>query len=535
MKRLTLTLSIAFQLVASHGYAEKLKGFLLDVSPTAIVVEGQTIRLTPDTDVDRANQKDITAKDLRIGWEVEVETKGAPGALVAKRVLVKNARFQEEKIEGIVEGVAGTHFNVDGDEIRLPSGSVPAELKAGMRFKGKGVRQDDRSILLKEGQIIPAGFVGEEAQFMAAVSQEMGKVRSQLKTVKDPALQAYVERVGRSLVPKWVDSQQFQFTFTLVDDPSLNAFAMPDGTVVVHSGLLAALENEAQLATVLGHEIAHATHRHGYRGFKDQQKKQMWIGLASLGAGIALGDKADSPWVGIAAGLGTNLTLQAMVNGHGRKLEDEADIVGLHYMTDAGYDYMQAPEVWRVFGKYSKDQGRLANFFFGNHSTHAARINNLTKEINADYRTQVPREALKTNAVEYQKVAENVRAMVAKENAAAAERKEKLDTAQRGLAASLERNPNDARAHHEMAKVLWLQGGQQNAQPVMQHMAAAIQLEPSAPEPWRDVGLLLAQMGDNARAVQAFQQYMTLAPNAPEAPKLREFITAVQQQAAGQR
>lgn len=535
MKRLTLALSVTCLLVASHAHAEKLKGFLWEVSPAAIVVEGQTIRMTADTDVDRSNHKDITAKDLRIGWEVEVDTTGAAGALVAKRVLVKNARFQEEKFEGVVEGVASTHFNVDGDQIRLPSGTVPAELKPGMRFKGKGVRQDDRTVLLKEGQILPAEFVGEEAQFMAAVSQEMGKVRSQLKTVKDPALQAYVERVGRSLVPKWVDPKVFQFTFTLVDDPTLNAFAMPDGTVVVHSGLLAALENEAQLATVLGHEIAHATHRHGYRGFKDQQKKQMWIGLASLGAGIALGDKADSPWVGIAAGLGTNLTLQAMVNGHGRKLEDQADIVGLHYMTDAGYDYMQAPEVWRVFGKYTKDQGRLENFFFSNHSTHAARINNLTKEINADYKAQVPREALKTNAAEYQKVAEDVRARVARENAAANERREKLATAQRGLTDALQRNPNDAAAHHEMAKVLWLQGGQQNAQPVMEHMAAAIQLEPTKPEPWRDIGLVLVRMGDNTRGAQAFERYLQLAPNAPEAPQLREFITAVRQQASGQR
>src|SRR4029453_13412695 len=167
-------------------------------------------------------------------------------------------------------------------------------------------------------------------------------------------------------------------------------------------------------------------------------KKQMWMGLGSLAAGIALGDKADSPWVGLAAGLATNLTLQAMVNGQRRRQEDEADIVGLHYMTEAGYDYMQAPEVWRVFGKYTKDQGRLENFFFGNHSTHTARINNLTKEINADYRTQVPRRALKTHAGKYQKVATNVRALVAKEQAQAQERREKLDTAQRGLADSLQ-------------------------------------------------------------------------------------------------
>ena len=57
---------------------------------------------------------------------------------------------------------------------------------------------------------------------------------------------------------------------------------MPDGTVVIHSGLLAALENEAQLAAVLGHEITHTTHRHGYRGLKAQEKKQSLFGIGSM-------------------------------------------------------------------------------------------------------------------------------------------------------------------------------------------------------------------------------------------------------------
>ena len=526
MKRQTLTFLVLFLLVADRGYAEKLKGYLWEASPTSIVLEGQSIRLAPDTVIERPNHKDITAKDLRIGWEVEVETRGdGPGA-VARKVRVKTARFQEETIEGIVDGVNHTRFFVDGDEIRLTKGTVPKDLKPGMRFQGRGIRQDDRSIELKEGQVTPGGFVGEEAQFMAAASQEMGQIRAQLKTIKDPELQAYVDRVGKSLVPKWVDSQQFQFTFTLVSDPTLNAFAMPDGTVVIHSGLLAVLENEAQLATVLGHEIAHATHRHGYRGFKDQQKKQMWAGLGGLAAGVALGSKADSPLVGLLTGVGTNLALQAAVNGHGRKLEDEADVLGLHYMVEAGYDYMEAPEVWRVFNRYTKDQSGLSNFFFSNHSTHAARINNLTKAINADYRAQVPRTKLQTNEAEYQRVAEKVQ----KENAVANLQSQQYAKAQRGLAAQLERNPNDAQAHYNMGKVLWAQGGAQNAEQVLEAFGTAIQLEPTFAPPWRDAGVVFYELRDVNRAAKAFERYLQLAPDAPEAPKIKAFLNAVRQQ-----
>ena len=518
MKKHTLVVALLF-LIASSAYAETLKGFIWESSTSVIVVEGQPVRLLAETTISRQNHKDITARDLRVGWEVEVETRGdAASGLTARRVKVKNARFQEEEIEGIVDGINHEKFFVDGDEILL-KGPVPKELAAGMRFKGKGIRQDDRSIVLKEGTIIPAGFVGEEAQFMAAASQEMAQVRAQLKTIKDPELQAYVERVGRSLVPKWVDPQQFNFTFTLVEDPTLNAFAMPDGTVVVHSGLLAVLENEAQLATVLGHEIAHATHRHGYRGFKSQQKKQMWMGLGSAAAGIALGSRTDSALAGIAMGVGTNLAMQAMVNGHGRNLEDEADIIGLYYMVEAGYDYMEAPEVWRVFGRYTKDQSKVSNFFFSNHSTHEARIKNLTKEINTEYRT-VSRAKLKTNEDEYRKVSQQVVQL----NTAANFQSQEFARAGKALAAALDRNPNDAKAHYDMGRLLWAQDKEANAQQAFDEFGAAIQLDPNFAPAWRDAGLVLYEARQVNHAAKCFERYLQLVPNAPEAPELRAFL-----------
>jgi len=277
---------------------------------------------------------------------------------------------------------------------------------------------------------------------------------------------------------------------------------------------------------VLGHEIAHATHHPGYRGFKDQQKKQMWFGLEGLAAGVAVGSKTDSPLAGLVTGLGSNLALQAAVNGHGRKLEDEADILGLHYIVEAGYDYMEAPEVWRVFGRYTKDQGKVSNFFFSNHSTRAARINNLTKEINADYRGQVPRAKLRTGEEEYQKVAERV----AKENAVANIQSQEHARAQRSLAAALERNPNDAQAHYNMGRVLWAQGGAQNAEQVLEAFGNAIQLDPTFAAPWRDAGVVFYELRDVNRAAKAFDRYLQLDSNAPEAAKIKTFLNAVRQQ-----
>ena len=523
MKKTSFVVIAVSLLAAASAQAERLKGYIWEASPSAIVVEGKTVHLGPETQIDRPNQKDITAKDLHVGWEVEVETRGDDDSLVARKVHVKTARLQEETIEGIVDGVNHVRFFVDGDEIRLKKGSVPPNLKAGMPFKGKGIRQDDRTIELSEGQVMPAAFEGEEAQFMAAAGQEVNQVRAQLKPINDPELQAYVDKIGRSLVPKWVDPQQFRFTFTLVNDPTLNAFAMPDGTVVIHSGLLAALDNEAQLAAVLGHEITHTTHRHGFRGYKDQQKKQSIFGIGSMLAGVLVGTQTSSAAAGLVTGLGTNLAYQAAVNGHGRKFEDQADEVGLYYMVEAGYDYMEAPEVWRVFGRYTKDQDKVSNFFFSDHSTHVARIQNLTRAINADYRAQVPRTNLRTGEEEYKKAVERLKQQTAMANF----QNQQYGQAQRGLADALERNPNDASAHYNMGRVLWAQGGAQNAQRALEEYAAAVQLDPTMAAPWRDIGLVFYEVKDVNRAAQAFERYLQLAPDAPEAPKLRAFLNAV--------
>ena len=527
MKLRTIVFTVLSLLVANLSFADKLRGYVWEASVSVIVVDGQAIRLVPETTIQRPNQDGIAAKDLRVGWEVEVDARGdATSGFVARSVKVKTPRNAQEQFEGVVDRVNGTRFWVDGDEVRLARGSVPAGLRPGMRFKGNGIRMDDRTIELREGELMPAEFVGEEAQFMSLASKEIAQMKAQIKPINDPALQTYVERVGRSLVPKWVDPQQFQFTFSVIEDPTLNAFALPDGTVVIHTGLLAVLENEAQLATVLGHEIAHTTHRHGYRGFKDQQTKQMWFGLGSMAAGIALGERMNSPLVGLAAGLGSNLMMQAAVNGHGRKLEDEADEIGLYYMTEAGYDYMEAPEVWRVFGKYTQDQSKVSNFFFSNHSTHEARIRNLTKAINVDYRAQLPRTGLRTGEADFEKATEKL----AQQNALANLQSQEYAQAGRALAEQIARNPNDATAYYNHARVLWAQGGAKNAQQVLDELGTAIQLDPTMAGPWRDAGVVFYELRDTNRAAAAFERYLQLNPNDPEAAKLRAFISAARTQ-----
>jgi Zn-dependent protease with chaperone function len=401
---------IACLFLSQELFAEKFKGYVWDVSDLALVVEGVPVALTEKVRFERSNQKDVTVRDLRIGLEVEVEGRRGQNAFLAEKIKIKNKRFEEVDVEGFIGRVEGSEIEIGARRVLLPRELVPAEpLRAGMQIDGKGIVQDDGSIQVKKARFKPAGFDPEEAQFMALVSQEVTQMKEKLPRLDDPALQEYVARVGRGLVPDWANPEEIQFNFSVIQDDSLNAFALPDGTVVVHTGLLKVLDNEAQFATVLGHEIAHATNRHGYRGYK-HQSKMMWVQLAAIAGGVVVGTKTDSPLAGILTSVGSSLTLSAIVNGHGRDLEDEADRVGLEYMVDAGYDPFQAPQVWKVFNQHSGDQSAVTNFFFSDHSTHRARISNLTREINTRYRGKIDPASTKDNRDQYQEAIAGLKA-----------------------------------------------------------------------------------------------------------------------------
>ena len=282
------------------------------------------------------------------------------------------------------------------------------------------------------------------------------------------------------------------------------------------------LENEAQLATVIGHEIAHATHRHGYRGYKNS-KKMTWLKIGVLAGGIAAGAATDNRWAGALAGLGGSLAVSAVVSGHGRNLEDEADRIGLHYMVEAGYDPYQAPEVWHIFNRYTNDQNAVSNFFFSDHSTHAARISNLTREINAHYRGQIDRSQLVTNEAAYVKAVTPIKTQVAAMNY---QRKEYANAA-KGFAEALERDPNDAVALYFNGRLIWDTGGPARAEDAIRELTRAAQADPSFAEPYRAIGGIYYQLERHQDAAPALEKYLQMRPDAPGGDQIRAYLAQV--------
>jgi predicted Zn-dependent protease len=172
----------------------------------------------------------------------------------------------------------------------------------------------------------------------------------------DPELQAYVEDLGKKLAAR-SERPNLPWSFKVVDDPAVNAFALPGGYIYVTRGLLSHMASEAELSGVVGHEIGHVTARHGV----NQASKQM-LAMIGLGA-VALIDEDLSHLAG-AAGAGLGLLFLK----YGRDDERQADDLGLRYMSRAGYDPREMPAVFNVLAGVQtvEGAGRLPNWL----STH---------------------------------------------------------------------------------------------------------------------------------------------------------------------
>ena len=187
--------------------------------------------------------------------------------------------------------------------------------------------------------------------------ESAAQVRKQMTIVKDPFLNQYVNLVGKRLAnSREAQESEFPFTFEVVADPSINAFALPGGPMFINTGLLKAVDSEAQLAGVMGHEMSHVILRHG----TNQASKSELIQLpAILGSRMAGGSLA-----GQLAQLGIGLGANSVLLKFSRTAETQADLTGTHLMAEAGYNPM---EMARLFKKLSAQGGQRAPQFMSDH------------------------------------------------------------------------------------------------------------------------------------------------------------------------
>ena len=207
----------------------------------------------------------------------------------------------------------------------------------------------------------------EEVQ---AGQQASAQVSKQLPVLaeSDP-ITIYVQRLGQQLAAH-APGEKWPYTFHVVNQKEINAFALPGGPVYVNLGTIQAADNEAELAGVMAHEISHVVQRHGTRAASKQMAAQ--LPLAILGGVMGQGALARMAQMGLSFGVGSYFLKNS------RKAESEADLLGTDIMYDTGFNPSAMSD---FFAKLEKEGGARGPQFFSDHPDPGNRAQAVAKEV----------------------------------------------------------------------------------------------------------------------------------------------------------
>lgn len=200
--------------------------------------------------------------------------------------------------------------------------------------------------------------------------QTYQQVLSQAQSITSgPELEMVKRVAGRLAAATGKAGQGFDWKVSLIRDEKVNAFCLPGGKIVVYSGIIPVAQNEAALAAVLGHEMAHATSRHGAQRLLQQNLAQ----TAMTGIALSISDMDYDRQRAVMGALGAGAQFGILMP-FSREHESEADHIGLTYMARAGYDPRESVRLWRRMGESNE---RQSPEFLSTHPSHGTRIQQL--------------------------------------------------------------------------------------------------------------------------------------------------------------
>ena len=352
----------------------------------------------------------------------------------------------------------------------------------------------------------------DEGGLWAFMDREEQRLKRSSFLIRDPALHGYVNGIACRLAGDHCPEMRVY----LVRTPYFNASMAPNGMMQVWSGLLVRMQNEAQLAAVLGHEIGHYLQRHSVERLRDAKSRSSFGLIVGMALGVAGG-----------GGLGSLAQMGILAGGlaYGRDQEREADRIGIALMARDGYAPAEAGRVWgqlleEVEGaKAAGEDVASSNILFASHPPAEERREVLAAAAKRDWP-----DAERTGADEYRAVLAPHRMGFLHDEVRRRRFGESLVLFDRLLKAS----PRDGQVQYFKGEAFRLRGREGDTKLALEAYRASLEMDNTPPEVHRSLGTVLRQTGDSAEAARAFQRYLELKPGAEDAELIRSYLTGSQ-------
>lgn len=350
--------------------------------------------------------------------------------------------------------------------------------------------------------------------------QQMERVEAEIADsnllIKDPGLNAYL----RDLIGKVGGPATKDMRIYLARIPEFNAMMFPTGFSVVFSGLLLRMRNEAQLAGVIAHESAHFLRRHQIRQWRDMRKKTDLLAIGTMLAGMAGG--AAGVYVGDYARLAQLGAILSILR-YSRTLEAEADAMSVQLLADAGYSPNAMAQTWQqLIGEmdasaaYRRKNRDRSYSLFATHPSPEARMADL--RVSASEVT-VPGRTYDDYRTRYLQAIGSIRPMMIDDQI-------KLNDpgASQYIVETLAQDGWNGLLRFAEAEIWRLRNRAGDDARAAAGYSAAVRYPDAPADAWRWHGIMLQKGGNRAEAKAAYQRYLTIAPNAPDAPFIRQQL-----------
>ncbi len=207
--------------------------------------------------------------------------------------------------------------------------------------------------------------------------QAQREVRQSVQMMRDRVVVGYVRDLGQKLVAA-AEPSPFEFRFYVVEDPEINAFALPGGAIYLHTGTVLRAVDVSELAGVLAHEIAHVSSRH----VAELYRRNRNTGFAANTLTLVIAVLTGNPYIANAAQLGTAVAATAYTSQFGREAEREADARAVETLIRAGYDPRGLVSFFHTLAEESSKGGLQAPSFLRSHPATAERISSVSARVN---------------------------------------------------------------------------------------------------------------------------------------------------------